>query len=75
MSDDSSKASDNEEKSTTQPTTIADDIVVTKYKMASDITNRNREREKFTLHKKNMQPQNDIFFLFLFFVRNIKGAG
>lgn len=33
----SSAASDTEEK---QPTTIADDIVVTKYKMASDITNR-----------------------------------
>lgn len=37
--DSSNAASDNEEK-TTQPTTIADDIVVTKYKMASDITNR-----------------------------------
>lgn len=33
----SSAASDTEEK---QPTTIADDIVVTKYKMASEITNR-----------------------------------
>lgn len=38
MSDDSSNAaSDNEEKT---PTTIAEDIVVTKYKMAAEITNR-----------------------------------
>lgn len=38
MSDESSHGgSDTEEK---QPTTIADDIVVTKYKMASEITNR-----------------------------------
>lgn len=45
MSDDSSSAaSDNEEK---QPTTIADDIVVTKYKMASDITNREFQFFKF----------------------------
>ena len=41
MADDSSSsaASDTEEK-TTVNTTIADDLVVTKYKMASDITNR-----------------------------------
>lgn len=39
MSDDSSSGSDNEEQ-TTKGTTIADDLVVTKYKMASEITNR-----------------------------------
>jgi len=39
MSDDSSSGSDNEEKKTVG-TTIADDLVVTKYKMASEITNR-----------------------------------
>jgi len=42
MADDSSSiSSDNEEqKKTDEPTTIAADIVVTKYKMASEITNR-----------------------------------
>lgn len=40
MSDHSDAGSDNEEKKTVG-TTIADDLVVTKYKMASEITNRN----------------------------------
>ena len=42
MADDSSSvSSDNEEQQKTdEPTTIAADIVVTKYKMASEITNR-----------------------------------
>ena len=42
MADDSSNAaSDNEEqKNTEEQTTIAADLVVTKYKMASEITNR-----------------------------------
>lgn len=39
MSDDSSNAASDTEQEK-QPTTIADDIVVTKYKMASDITNK-----------------------------------
>jgi len=39
MSDHSDSGSDNEEKKTVG-TTIADDLVVTKYKMASEITNR-----------------------------------
>ena len=38
--DSSSSGSDNEEQKTVG-TTIADDLVVTKYKMASEITNRN----------------------------------
>ncbi len=40
MSDDSSSGSDNEQEKKTVGTTIADDLVVTKYKMASEITNR-----------------------------------
>lgn len=41
MSDNSDSGSDNEqEKKTVVGTTIADDLVVTKYKMAADITNR-----------------------------------
>ncbi len=44
MADDSSNAaSDNEDKKTT----IAEDLVVTKYKMASEITNR-KYRKEFT---------------------------
>jgi hypothetical protein len=39
MSDDSSNAASDTEQEK-QPTTIADDIVVTKYKMASEITNK-----------------------------------
>lgn len=39
MSDDSGSEIDVEEKKV--GTTIADDLVVTKYKMASEITNRN----------------------------------
>lgn len=40
MSDDSSKGASDTEEKTAAGTTIADDLVVTKYKMASDITNR-----------------------------------
>ncbi len=44
MSDYSTVSSDEEENTKQQPeeapTTIADDIVVTKYKMAAEITNR-----------------------------------
>ncbi len=48
MADDSSSAgSDNEEQKQTVGTTIADDLVVTKYKMASEITNRNIEFIRF----------------------------
>lgn len=39
---DSSSASDNEEQKTVG-TTIAEDLVVTKYKMAAEITNRKKE--------------------------------
>jgi hypothetical protein len=42
MSDDSSKGASDTEEKTAAGTTIADDLVVTKYKMASDITNRNK---------------------------------
>jgi len=40
MSDDSSNAGSDSEEKTSVGTTIADDLVVTKYKMASEITNR-----------------------------------
>lgn len=43
MADSSNAGSDNEDhKKETVGTTIAEDLVVTKYKMASEITNRNR---------------------------------
>ena len=42
MADSSNAGSDNEDhKKETVGTTIAEDLVVTKYKMASEITNRN----------------------------------
>lgn len=41
MGDSSHAASDNEEEKKEVGTTIAEDLVVTKYKMASEITNRN----------------------------------
>ena len=46
MAEDSSSGSDNEQekKTVVVGTTIADDLVVTKYKMASEITNRNNQK-------------------------------
>jgi hypothetical protein len=60
MADDSSAASsDNEEQQV--PTTIADDIVVTKYKMAAEITNRKYSLFENSFNK--LQLLNVLYFV------------
>lgn len=49
MGDSSHAASDNEEEKKEVGTTIAEDLVVTKYKMASEITNRNILTKKYPI--------------------------